>query len=279
LVIGFLVAIMASVDPYTRGGLRGILGWGTGIALGALFIHGSRVIRPHLQANRLNDNLDDPRRPILYLRSFAVDTVEFAADGNPDDGERVSWMNPDTWSAETAICSVMNRHVGPVVALGHPSDRVPRSGAVRFYVSDMSWQTVVDECFSMCKFLIIRPGTSQGLEWELRRIAERNLLPKTVFALIDEAGFPFGAEAYERFRASVESLIGVGLPAGGWNSWFIVFDSASKARLIRSRKPWWRESELYRKARELAKILQDDVRLDDEDLSVVRQNSVRSSSG
>lgn len=97
----------------------------------------------------------DARRPILYLRPFDFD----------GQMERV-YMTRSSEEILTAELYV----IGPVIAVGRPSEQLPPIGAARFYVPDGAWRQKIADAVSVAEFVVWTTGTSEGLRWELAHI-------------------------------------------------------------------------------------------------------------
>jgi hypothetical protein len=101
------------------------------------------------------------RRPVLYLRSFALD----AQLGRPSWMERFLGTIPLA-TAEQAIVKVLRKY-GPVIAIGRPGEALPPLGAARFYVSDELWKSKVEDTARVAQLVVWATGLSEGLHWEL----------------------------------------------------------------------------------------------------------------
>jgi hypothetical protein len=111
---------------------------------------------------------EDPRPPIVYLRSFAKD----GSLGSINPIIRMLHLFP--WIKHLyrrqSIEESLTRHLwrlGPVVAIGRPRERLPEYGAARMYVSDAKWQSEVISLMDRCRFVLFRIGSTEGLRWEL----------------------------------------------------------------------------------------------------------------
>ena len=96
---------------------------------------------------------NDPRQPILYLRSFRSDPLFWASAA----------------SAEHELVRAV-RSLGPVIAIGAPGTTVPPLGAARLRVSDDHWQDVVAELVRSAQLVLLRIGSSVGFFWELEHL-------------------------------------------------------------------------------------------------------------
>jgi hypothetical protein len=99
----------------------------------------------------------DKRAPVLYLRPFEAETVLTVQ--------------------ERVLARIMESEVGPLVAVGNPGDRLPHLGAARFYERDFSgdgrnWQLFVREMLLRARLVLIVPGRTVGLAWEIAQCRE-----------------------------------------------------------------------------------------------------------
>lgn len=155
----------------------------------------------------------DPRQPVLYLRSFAIDdmTAKPTRSGN--------WMLLTTEEHQLAKALAV---IGPVIAIGRPGEELPNIGAARFYVSDDLWQNEVSRLLSCAGLVIIRVGLSAGLQWEVERASQLVRAERIVFLL------PIQQEQYDIFRTNFSNHLPCKLPElslcrpGSWSRW--VFD-------------------------------------------------------
>jgi hypothetical protein len=255
----FLAAVGALVSPFGGMVVAGFSGSGAdptviqtfsilspvfSIVSLALFYFGMRMLQPHLEALKLQNVLVDPRSPVLFLRGFSRDGEVF------DDPTKLPLLLPQRWSPEEIVCHILQT-VGPVVAVGRPTDRLPRIGAMRLYIKEEDWKPVVKDLLRRCSLVIVRVGQSRGLLWEMRHIVSGGHLPKAVFMLVDENGFPYGRCAYESFRENLQQEVGISMPTKGWKSWFIRFGPNNTVRAVPGERPWIGGHELNRKTWEL----------------------------
>jgi hypothetical protein len=108
---------------------------------------------------------DDPRPPVIYLRSFADD--ELLANANIVRG----FIQLTT--EEEQYARVLNR-IGPFIAIGDPREGLPDLGATRIYVGDGDWQRRVEGLINGARLIVLRLSATEGLLWELRTVIARN---------------------------------------------------------------------------------------------------------
>lgn len=106
------------------------------------------------------------RRPVLYLRSFALDE----RIGRPYWTERWLGLYP-MQTAEQAVTKRL-RKVGPTIAIGRPDEQLPGLGAARFYVSHDRWQAKVAEITKESQLVLFATGVTEGLKWEISHLVE-----------------------------------------------------------------------------------------------------------
>ena len=145
------------------------LDWGYGILAllaSALAIYfgpvGFRLVEKGMQM-RVKDGLSalkaDPRRPVLYLRSFDDDDVD---DPNPPAN---GYTLRRRYYEEGFVNAL--RSLGPVISIGKPNEPLPQIGTARLYVSDEEWRTAVDFFLSQAAAVVILVGKTPGIWWEI----------------------------------------------------------------------------------------------------------------
>ena len=167
--------------------LDGTPGWvafgGMGVAAAFyLGLRGAVCFRPRAETVLALDG----RAPVIYLRSFRDDE---AMVGRPIrfrfDAFRWSYML--TEYSRGGMFRVMFHHgkvrleqaiedevsvIGPFIAVGEPDEGHPDFGATRAYFEgdDVSWRTAVQSWIERAALVIVVPGQTQGLGWELGKI-------------------------------------------------------------------------------------------------------------
>jgi hypothetical protein len=112
------------------------------------------------------------RRPVFYLRSFGLDDRLAEITWR----ERLLGLKPLA-TPEQGLTNVMRKHVGPVIAIGRPDEKLPALGAARFYVSHERWQEKVQDVAKESQFVVWATGVTEGLRWEISHLIE-NLPPE-----------------------------------------------------------------------------------------------------
>lgn len=159
--------------------------------------------KQHQARARAASLANDTRSPIVYLRPFSTDetprTVMRGVTGTSLIGRFGSFEEQLSLALEP---------IGPLVAIGKPGEVLPTPGAVRRYASDTDWQTQVQGWLSEAQLVILRPGFTEGLWWELREVMER-LLPQHVLILVTR----MNQSDYRRFAELCEQRLSRQLPA------------------------------------------------------------------
>lgn len=109
----------------------------------------------------------DPRPPVVFLRSFSTDATTLGRVA-------LGVLNPMAAATqfvtfEEQLADAM-RPLGPLVALGRPEETLPLPGAARYYESDATWQDRVMKLLRRGRLVVLVPGASEGLVWEIRTV-------------------------------------------------------------------------------------------------------------
>lgn len=179
----------------------------------------------------------DTRQPVLYLRPFMVDEVVTG----------LFWimlfktgMWPSFFSVEEQLAVAVDP-IGPLVAIGKPDEQLPTPGAVRRYFDDSTWQNIVQTWLSKARVIILRPGMSEGLWWELRE-AVATMHAESLLLLV----LKMKQANYLTFSQLVNDRLGIRLPnfneVSRWRraSGFIEFNATWRARFLPLKAPFLR---------------------------------------
>ena len=185
--------------------------WGAVIGL-VLVVFGLRAVsrgRRHLQ-QVLPDLKSVPHgeRVVLFLRSFSADSG-FARTRASRVGRWMVWPPPVTPVDLRTEEEQVARGVAPfgrMVALGKPSERLPRSGAERSYVPDEQWQSEVLAALKSADLALLTVGPGESLQWEVEQAVRRDEPARLVLAV------PRDRRTYADFRESVGDVFPKGLP-------------------------------------------------------------------
>ena len=94
------------------------------------------------------------------------------------------------------------RKVGPFVAVGDPTERLPLLGAARMYAADEEWQETVDELTDRAGVVLLHAGEGDGLAWEVRHVIELDAPERVILSLplLAKRKEPSRQERYDAFR-------------------------------------------------------------------------------
>jgi hypothetical protein len=110
---------------------------------------------------------------------------------------------------ERTLARIMEKEVGPLVAVGNPEDTL-LLGAARFYernfaASGRSWQLFARDMLLRARLVLVVPGRTMGLAWEMVQCREV-LAPQRLIVLV--RGSP---KSYDAFRG-IAAQAGLMLP-------------------------------------------------------------------
>jgi hypothetical protein len=127
-----------------------------------------RRARQHLAPSGDQIQARDDRPPVLLLRSFGDDMIHLV-------GEQ--------WRSFEEILTKQLWQIGPVVAIGRPGEPLPPLGAAREYVSNEAWQERLKELTDAAQLIVLIPGRTEGVRWEIRRILSVGKLSRAVIVV------------------------------------------------------------------------------------------------
>lgn len=146
-------------------------------ALGATMYRGARAmgragVRQVLRA--------DQRPPALYLRSFADDRLRLPAIASARRPlfELFSIRGADPF--EEPVAWELSSYA-PVVAVGRPGGTLQTLGAAREHLAQETWRGEIADRMSGAGLIVLAPGETDGLEWELGEIVRGGHLAKSLF--------------------------------------------------------------------------------------------------
>ncbi len=147
-------------------------------------------------------------RIVLFLRDFADDRG-FARAAAFRPLRWIAWPPPVTSLELRTEEEQVARGVAPfgrMVALGRPSDRLPRSGAERSYASQGDWQRQVIAGLGRASLVLLTVGSGEGLQWEAEQVVCRDDPARLVLVLTRDR------KHYADFREAMGDVFPKGLP-------------------------------------------------------------------
>ena len=144
------------------------------------------------------------RRPVLFLRPFALDALPVA----PMDS-RWSLLKVATWFDKRTFEEFLAdtfADVGPIIAIGRPGETVAALGAAREYADDNTWQDLVLHRARAAQLVIMEVDASPGMEWEIDHVSKAIGLRRLLILLPpgEDLFEPRSSTWYERW-ASLQS--------------------------------------------------------------------------
>jgi hypothetical protein len=161
----------------------------------------------------------DPRKPILYLRSFSIDRNDVAElfGGLTYEQDLASAVSP----------------YGPLVAIGIPGEALPPTGAARLYVDDADhWKAVVKQLIATSQFVIFRfgEGRSRGESfwWEFKHVVSTREPERVLIFLPSQ----ISSKDYRVLCDKVKDVLSVDLPPQTSGALFLAFGPAWRPFLV-----------------------------------------------
>jgi hypothetical protein len=120
----------------------------------------------------------DSRAPVLFLRSFGEEKRLLEAPARSLLARLLRLMDRKRTLDEIVLDAASP--IGPVVALGMPTEGVAPLGAARLYAADSEWQDTVRRLVQQSRAIIICVEDSQGVMWELKYLLADTHSTKTL---------------------------------------------------------------------------------------------------
>jgi hypothetical protein len=172
----------------------------------------------------------------VYLRPFDVDQ-----QARPSIRQRLAVMNEDVLANREEQLAQVLAPLGPFVAIGRPGETLPTPGAVRRYVDDAHWKAQVDEWLRAARLVILVPGRSAGVQWELREALET--VPPEALLI---AAWQLRKPAYVALQSVLNEAMGLTLPPfaelrrHARVDGFFAFDERRRPVFLPLAAPWFR---------------------------------------
>jgi hypothetical protein len=129
------------------------------------------------------------------------------------------------------------RAIGPFVAVGDPTERLPPLGAARMYAADEDWQAAVGELIGRAAVVLLRAGEGDGFAWEVRHLTERCAAERVILSLPLDAKRSEHSrqERYDAFRSQFGHHFPRPLPEAIGYCQFAYFEADWTPRLLGER--------------------------------------------
>jgi hypothetical protein len=210
-----------------------ILNWHLpAILLGLYLMYRGKRYRARSQPAELSD---DTRPPVVYLRPFREDATT-AARVLPGLANPAVLLT--TFSTFEEQLAEAVHPIGPLVALAQPREALPKPGAARFSATDDEWKDLVTTLLDRARLVVVRPGQSDALRWEIQRAFEI-LRPSQLLLLFHETS----RKEYDACSNALRQSLRISLPDVGGREAFIAFGDAWAPHALPLRAPYFRRSQ------------------------------------
>jgi len=215
---------------------------GTAFALGGLGVTFAgaglyRLSRALSRAGARQALVADPRPSALYLRSFADDSLLLPTIASARRPLFELFSLRGAYPFEESVAWELNSYA-PVVAVGRPGGTLRSLGAAREHLAQESWRDEIADRMCDARVIVLAPGETEGLAWELGAIVHDGHLAKTLFV------FPplSPIDLVRRWRHTVDLLRDAGakvgwltVPVGGVHTVQVQADGALRATVATTR--------------------------------------------
>jgi hypothetical protein len=173
--------------------------------------------------------------PVVYLRPFAVDESGW---GQIFSALLTAKMFTPVLSEEEQLARAV-APIGPLIAIGQPGESLPTPGAARIYPAH--WRESVEDLLRRARLVILRPGTSEGVRWEVEH-SFRTVDPAKVVLMFERVK----AKDYEKNRTAIADACSVQLPPfkevrrGRRARAFLEFEPNWTPKVLPLKAPYWR---------------------------------------
>ena len=167
--------------------------WPALVCIGLLALNGWGTFRQARKARALEAALkQDERPPVLYLREFMREGEPFMAS-----------YSIELESLESVLSTAIEESIGPFVALGDPEDFVQPGGAARMYAAETDWRASVEALVRRSCAILLQPGGSVELLWELSTLLQSGQAEK-LFVAIGSTTFQAPQPTWVAFRSAMQ---------------------------------------------------------------------------
>jgi hypothetical protein len=122
--------------------------------------------------------------------------------------------------------------LGEFIACGRPGERLQPVGASRVYVEG-DWRREITEYMARAKLVIVRPGDSPSIRWEVGQVLATVPPERILFYLRFRGRGERKERAYETFRACVRARLHAELPERLGHAQYLMFDTSGRPHFVR----------------------------------------------
>lgn len=124
------------------------------------------------------------------------------------------------------------RPLGEFIAIGRPRERLRPIGASRVYVGD-DWKQEIASYAARAKLVILRPGETEGIQWEVEHALSNVSPERLLFYLQFRWGRKRREMTYEAFRAHLYKVRRINLPQQMGRARYLLFDTSWNGYFVR----------------------------------------------
>lgn len=198
----------------------------------------------------------EPERMLfLYLRPFELDARNLLQLLVGASAGILVYLNllDGLWMLAAVMPTILNiskeqdfkdalAPLGEFLAFGKPGERLQPVGASRLYLKD-SWQQEITRYMACARLVIVRPGSSPSIRWEVSQVLKTVPPERILFYLRFRGRRKRKERDYEVFRNCVRAHLGAELPEQLGKARYLVFDARGRPHFVREAN---RPSELVR---------------------------------
>jgi hypothetical protein len=168
----FLLVSTSSITLRFIYPIEGLADWVSNAGMMLLMLLSAFLLyrsRQYATIHHTQEWLDGSTAPVVYLRPFDKDASlvgQVLRSFNPlrEESALLSGFVSDAEQLAKAV-----EPIGPMVAIGRPGENLPKPGPARVYATGDEWQSVVLQWLAMARLVILMPGKSGGVRWELEQ--------------------------------------------------------------------------------------------------------------
>lgn len=202
-------------------------------------IYGSASVMPAGQSSKKTGGI------FLYLRPFELDArsvLQLTVGASTGILVYVGLMKGLWWPLSFVPLLInINKEqnfqeafapIGEFIAIGKPWEWLQPIGASRVYAQD-NWMREVKNYMAQARLVIIRPGESESIQWEIKEALETVPPERIVFYLKFRGWKKRREKAYAAFRSLVQKQRPAKLPERLGKAPYLIFDASWNPYFIR----------------------------------------------
>lgn len=122
--------------------------------------------------------------------------------------------------------------LGEFIACGRPGERLQPVGAARVYVKG-DWKQEITEYMARARLVIVRPGSTPSIRWEVLQVLKTVPLERVLFYLRFRGRGERRQREYEEFRDCVRPHLPAELPERLGRTQYLIFDASGQPHFLR----------------------------------------------